>query len=104
MADILDSYIKKINGVNIYQRINDFINTLLNKIKLYFVRLKIQVEIIKIKLELLNNYINLGKYISKYYNEEKIKDFSYQEKYFILNKEINKKNRYIKKLKNIIKT
>ena len=103
MADILDSYIKKINGVNISQRINDFINTLLNKIKLYFVRIKIQFEIIKIKLELLNNYINLGKYISKYYNEEKIKDFSYQEKYFILNQEINKKKRYIKKLKNIIK-
>ena len=103
MVDILDSYIKKINGVNISQRINDFINTLSNKIKLYFVRLKIQFEIIKIKLELLNNYINLGKYISKYYNEEKIKDFSYQEKYFILNQEINKKNRYIKKLKNIIK-
>ena len=46
MADILDSYIKKINGVNISQRINDFINKLLNKIKLYFVRLKIHFEIV----------------------------------------------------------
>ena len=60
----------------------------------------IKFEVLRIKLELKKNYINLGKFIFKNYNEEKIVDFSYKNDFFSLNQEIKKNLRYIKKIKN----
>ena len=68
-------------------------------IKKIIFKVKIEIEVLRIKFDLLYRYFNLGRFISKYYNEEKIKDFSYKEDYFLLNNEINLKKRYIKKLK-----
>jgi len=99
MADILDTYIKKIDNKEIVDRFNNAIKNKYVLIKKIILKLKIEFEIFKIKLDLLYCYINLGKFISKYYNEEQVKDFSYKEEYFYLNNNINLKKRYIKKLK-----
>ena len=99
MADILDTYIKKIDSKEYSIKINNFINEKYEFIKKIIFRIKIEIEVLRIKFDLLYCYFNLGRYISKYYNEEKIKDFSYKEDYFLLNNKINLKKRYIKKLK-----
>ena len=99
MADFLDHYIENIKSKNTSKRIYHYLNTKLIEQKFFFNSIIIQFEILKIKLELRNNYINLGKFISKYYNKEKVQDFSYKEDFFYLNNEINKCNRYIRKLK-----
>ena len=38
-----------------------------------------------IKLELKFDYMKLGKFISKKYDKEDVIDYSYQEKFFLLN-------------------
>ena len=58
-----------------------------------------KLEIEKTKLDLLKLYYKLGKYVSgKNYNE-KISDFSYDDEYQSINKNINKLKLYIEKLK-----
>ena len=59
----------------------------------------IKFEILRIKLELKKNYINLGKFIFQNYNREKIVDFSYKDDFFSLNHKIKKNLRYMKKIK-----
>ena len=99
MADIIDTYIKKIDSKDYSMKFNKFINDKHSLIKKIIFKLKIKIEVLRIRFDLLYCYLNLGKFISKYYNEEKIKDFSYKEDYFLLNNKINLKKRYIKKLK-----
>ena len=102
MADILDSYIKKIERIQLPKRVQNYLKKL-RKQKIRILKIVvIKLEIFKIKLELKKNYINLGKFISKHYNQERVTDFSYKDDFFLMNQEINKKERYIKRLKNKI--
>ena len=103
MPDILDSYISKIDTRSISKKINDYIS----KIKLQRDRIikisTLQFEILRIKLQLKIGYMKLGQFISKNYDEENVIDFSYKEEFFLLNQDISKKKRYIRKLKNSVK-
>ena len=103
MSDILDSYISKIDTSSISKKINDYIL----EIKLQRDRIikisTLQFEILRIKLQLKIGYMKLGQFISKNYDEENVIDFSYKEEFFLLNQDICKKKRYIRKLKNSVK-
>ena len=103
MSDILDTYIKKANSLEIPKKINNYYHdSMVNKDR-FLKRLVIKFEVLKIKLELKKNYINLGKFIFQNYNKEKIVDFSYKNDFFSLNHEIKKNLRYMKKIKNSYK-
>ena len=103
MSDILDSYIKKVNTLQVPKKINNYYHDFVvhkNRVLKLFA---IKFEVLRIKLELKKNYINLGKFIFQNYNKEKIVDFSYKNDFFSLNHEIKKNLRYIKKIKNSYK-
>ena len=103
MADIIDTYIKKIDGYKIDKKINKYL-LLLKKRRDWAIKFfMIKIELLKIKFELQKIYVKLGKFISKNYNEENVIDFSYKEDFFILNEEIKRKKRYMKKIKKISK-
>tara|TARA_B100001750_G_C15321842_1_gene502671 strand:- start:139 stop:456 length:318 start_codon:yes stop_codon:yes gene_type:complete len=103
MSDILDTYIKKIHTFQIQEKINNYYHDLMvNKDRL-LKSFAVKFEVIRIKLELKKNYINLGKFIFQNYNKEKIVDFSYKNDFFSLNHEIKKNLRYMKKIKNSYK-
>ena len=103
MSDILDTYIKKANNLQIPKKINNYYHDLMiNKDRLLKI-FSVKFEVIRIKLELKKNYINLGKFIFQNYNKEKIVDFSYKNDFFSLNHEIKKNLRYMKKIKNSYK-
>ena len=103
MPDILDSYISKIDTSSISKKFNDYIS----KIKLQRDRIikisTLRFEILRIKLQLKIGYMKLGQFISKNYDEENVIDFSYKEEFFVLNQDVSKKKRYIRKLKNSVK-
>ena len=85
MNDILDDYIKKIHTLQIQERINNYYdNFIINKNKILKL-FAVKFEIIRIKLELKKNYINLGKFVSRNYNKEEVVDFSYKDDFFSLN-------------------
>ena len=103
MADIIDTYIKKIDDYHLNKKITNYF-VVLRKKRDWFIKLfMIEIELFKIKIELKKSYIKLGKFISKNYNNEDVVDFTYKEDFFILNQEIKRKKRYIKKIKNISK-
>ncbi len=58
-----------------------------------------KLEINKCRLKLSKKKLNLGMYISKKYRINKIQDFSYDEDYKSMNKEIILLENYIEKLK-----
>ena len=103
MADIIDTYIKKIDQYNINKKINNFFINLRNKRDWLIKKAMVEIELFKIKLELKKNYTKLGKFIFKNYNEQDVVDFTYKEDFFILNQDIKRKKRYLKKIKNISK-
>tara|TARA_Y100000590_G_C15709021_1_gene1009671 strand:+ start:2076 stop:2384 length:309 start_codon:yes stop_codon:yes gene_type:complete len=100
MADFLDHYIASAKNNNFSKKISNYFNEKMIDFKSLLNKAMIQFEILKIKLELRKNYINLGKFISKNYNKENIVDFSYKDDFFNINHEINKSLRYIRKLEN----
>ena len=102
MPDILDNYIKKVHTFQISNKISNYYHKIIIRKNRFLKLIVIRFEIFKIKLELKKNYINLGKFISKHYNQERVTDFSYKDDFFLMNQEINKKERYIKRLKNKI--
>ena len=75
------------------------LNRIKNKAKEVSERGKIKIEIEKCKLELRRKYRELGEFINKSFLEEKVKDFSYKEKYFELNREIQRLKKYLNILK-----
>jgi len=101
MSDILDTYIKKIDSYNINDRLNAIIDKLKSKRDIFIRTFMLRIELFKNKLELRKSYSKLGKFISKQYNDESVVDFTYKDDFFILNQEIKRKQRYIKKIKKI---
>tara|TARA_B110000438_G_scaffold241515_1_gene240656 strand:+ start:224 stop:535 length:312 start_codon:yes stop_codon:yes gene_type:complete len=101
MSDILDTYIKKIDSYNINDRLSTIIDKLKSKRAIFIRTFMLKIELFKNKLELRKSYSELGKFISKQYNDEKVVDFTYKDDFFMLNQEIKRKQRYIKKIKKI---
>ena len=69
MADILVSYIKKIEKIKLPKRVQNYFKKVREQKNRFLAISAIKLEIFKIKLELKKNYINLGKFISKHYNQ-----------------------------------
>lgn len=61
-----------------------------------------KIEIEKTKLDLLKLYYKLGKYVSRKNYYEKISNFSYDDEYQSINKNISKLKLYIEKLESKI--
>lgn len=61
-----------------------------------------KLEIEKTKVDLLKLYYKLGKYVSKKNYNENISDFSYDDEFMIINKNIKKLKSYIQKIKSKI--
>ena len=99
MTDILDSYIKKVHTLQISKKIDRYYHNLILRKDRLFKLFAIKFEVLRIKLELKKNYINLGKFIFQNYDKEKIVDFSYKNDFFSLNHEIKKNLRYMNKIK-----
>ena len=57
-----------------------------------------EIELNKCKMELAKKYYLLGKYISRKYYNENILDFSYDEEYKKMSKDIYKLKDYIKNI------
>ena len=100
MADILDSYIKKVERIQLTKKVQSYLQKVKEQKNKFLTISTIKLEMYKIKLELKKNYINLGKFIFDNYDKEKVIDFSYKDDFFSLNQEIKKKLRYIKKIEN----
>tara|TARA_Y100001970_G_scaffold134911_2_gene166053 strand:+ start:52049 stop:52357 length:309 start_codon:yes stop_codon:yes gene_type:complete len=100
MSDILDNYISKIDRGGISKKINYYILKLKHKKDGFIKSFTFKFEIIKIEFQLKIQYFKLGKFVHKNYDKENVVDFSYKDDFFLLNQDINKKRRYIKKLKN----
>ena len=101
MASILDDYIdsliskKKENK----QKITDFIDKLKKNSKKINNKSRNRFEIEKNRINLKKKYYELGKYISNKFINDDMSDFSYEEKYNSLNKEIEKIKDYIFNIK-----
>ena len=79
MADIIDTYIKKIDGFKIDKKVNYYLLLLKKKRDWIIKFFMIKIELLKIKFELHKVYVKLGKFISKNYNDENVIDFSYKQ-------------------------
>jgi len=99
MSNLIDDYIKKINTTYISDKLNKIFKKIVIKAKQLTKKGRIQVEIEKCKLELRKKYKELGVFINNVYIDEKVKDFSYKEKYFELNREIHRLRNYLDSLK-----
>ena len=103
MSDILDNYISKIDRGGISIRINSYISKLKFKKDELIKSFTFRFEIVKIDIQLRIDYFKLGKFVHKNYDKENVVDFSYKDDFFLINQDIDKKRRYIRKLKNSIK-
>jgi len=99
MSNLIDDYIKKINTTYISDKLNKTFKKIVIKAKQLTKKGRIQVEIEKCKLELRKKYKELGVFINNVYIDEKVKDFSYKERYFELNREIHRLRNYLDSLK-----
>ena len=98
MSDFLDVHIKNFDLKNLPKRLTEYLNKLKFETNKLTIKGKIQIEIEKTKIELNKKYKELGKFISSAYLDEKVRDFSYKEEYFLLNKEIYLIRQYLNKL------
>jgi len=100
MSSILDNFVKFLIAKKIDNK--DKINKVINHIKIGSKKINEQsinkFEIEKNKLGLKKKYYELGKFVSERFLKDKVSDFSYEEKYIELNKEIEKIRKYIKSL------
>ena len=98
MADFVETYIERIKEKKFLKKIILFFSDFLKSSEKYTNKGKVHIEIEKSKLERSKEYFELGKFVSKMYNKEKVIDFSYKEDFFLINKDIEKINNYLKKL------
>ena len=97
MSSILDSFInylitkKKDNQ----KQINRMFQHIKESSKAFNEQGVNKIELEKSKFALKKKYYDLGKYISNHFINDGISDFSYKEKYTLLNKEIEKIKNYI---------
>ena len=98
MTDFLDVHIKNFDFKNLPKRINQYLKAIKSTTQVLTTKSKIQIEIEKTKLELNKKYKQLGEFVSIVYLNEKVRDFSYKEEYFLLNKEIYLIKQYLNKL------
>lgn len=98
MSSIVENYIQKARNGDYSNYINNVFKTIVLYFKKYINKIKIQIRIEKNKLELKKKYKKLGEFVNKSYISDNVIDFSYQDRYFQLNKEIYILDKYLTKL------
>ena len=97
MADIFEQTLKQLNEItdSASQKIGFFFKKAVNKGEEYVVKGKIQLEIEKLKWDLKQLYIELGRYISLKAREAGVMDFSHDDQYIRLLEKIENQRQYI---------
>tara|TARA_B100001996_G_C18495124_1_gene529204 strand:+ start:113 stop:412 length:300 start_codon:yes stop_codon:yes gene_type:complete len=88
----------KIVEFNNSNNLSDYIDKIKKNSKSFSDKSLNEIEINKCKMELAKKYYLLGKYMSERYYSDKILDFSYDEEYKKMSKEIAKLKKYIKNI------
>ena len=97
MADIFEQTIKQLNQITdlASQKVGSFFKKAVNKGEEYAVRGKIQIEIEKLKWDLKQLYVELGRYVSRKNREAGMMDFSHDDQYVRLLDKIENQRQYI---------
>jgi len=93
----IDQILNKLAEFN-NNNFKDYLNKLKKKSKVLSDKSINEIELNKCKMELAKKYYVLGKYISTKYYNEKILDFSYDEEYKKMNKEVYQLKKYMKNI------
>lgn len=104
MPDIFEETIRQLNGFanSTSQKVGFFFKKAMNKGEEYAVKGKVQIEIEKLKWDLKQYYIELGKYISMKNRESGMMDFSHDDQYIrFLDKIENQRNYISERSKNM---
>ena len=97
MADIFEETIRQLNEManSTSKKVGFFFKKAVNKGEEYAVKGKVQIEIEKLKWDLKQYYIELGKYVSIKNSEGGVMDFSHDDKYILLLDKIENQRKYI---------
>tara|TARA_B100000579_G_C22559390_1_gene723620 strand:+ start:146 stop:445 length:300 start_codon:yes stop_codon:yes gene_type:complete len=94
----LNKILTKIAEFNSSNNLSDYLDKIKKNSKSLSDKSFNEIEINKCKIELAKKHYLIGKYISEKYYSDKILDFSYDEEYKKMNKEIVKLKKYIKSI------
>ena len=97
MADIFEQTLKQLNEItdSASQKVGAFFKKVVNKGEKYAVKGKIQIEIEKLKWDLKQLYIELGRYVALKNREGGMMDFSHDDQYIRLLEKIENQRQYI---------
>ena len=97
MPDIFEETISQLNKISnsISKKVGFFFKKAVSKSEEYAVKGKVQIEIEKLKWDLKQYYIELGKYISSKNRESGVMDFSHDDQYILLLDKIENQRKYI---------
>ena len=97
MADIFEQTLKQLNEItdSASQKVGAFFKKAVNKGEKYAVKGKIQIEIEKLKWDLKQLYIELGRYVALKNREGGMMDFSHDDQYIRLLEKIENQRQYI---------
>ena len=97
MTDIFEETIKKLNKItdSSSQKVVSFFKKTMNKGEEYAVKGKIQIEIKKLKWDLKQLYIELGRYVALKNRGAGVMDFSHDDQYIRFLDKIEKQRQYI---------
>jgi hypothetical protein len=97
MADIFEQTLKQLNEItdSASQKVGSFFKKAVNKGEEFAVKGKIQIEIKKLKWDLKQLYIELGRYVALKNREGGMMDFSHDDQYIRLLDKIENQRQYI---------
>ena len=97
MIDIFEQSLKQLNEItdSASQKVGAFFKKAVNKGEEYAVKGKIQIEIEKLKWDLKQLYIELGRYVALKNREGGMMDFSHDDQYIRLLEKIENQRQYI---------
>ena len=97
MADIFEQTLKQLNEItdSASQKVGEFFKKAVNKGEEYAVKGKIQIEIKKLKWDLKQLYVELGRYVSLKNREVGVMDFSHDDQYIRFLDKIENQRQYI---------
>ena len=97
MADIFEQTLKQLNEItdSASQKVGSFFKKAVNKGEEYAVKGRIQLEIEKLKWDLKQLYVELGRYVALKNREAGVMDFSHDDQYIRLLEKIKNQRQYI---------
>ena len=97
MADLFEQTLKKMNKItnSASEKVGDFFKKAVNKGEEYAVKGKIQIEIEKLKWDLKQLYLELGRYVALKNRDGGVMDFSHDDQFIRLLDKIENQRQYI---------